>query len=528
MQYEDFEILFSSHCAGVYRVLVLNSPAGQTSAEVPISQELFSAVSSWSQRNSGACTVNGSPEISDRDLASMRPSSTPPNIKRLGSLLFDTLFAGEVRVCYDESRGSLRSKPDTGLRIKIHMFPNEADTLPLCSLPWELLFHERTRDFLSLDKRHSIIRYMDVPRAVENASIELPLRVGVLISGPSDLSQLDLDQEAGLIGSAWKRYGDVKFDLLKCAEIESFRKQLLVGNYNVFHFAGHGSFDLNGGSLVFEKLGRAQPANAEIISHLVRGIESIKLIFLNACRTGLIFNKQQTDPFAGLASSLILAGVPAVVAMQYPFSDRAALTFSSAFYSYLSSGASLDTAMTEGRLAILADNPASVEWGTPTLLTRLPNGNLFGHSMLGTSEENYKAGVHELYEHRPSRAEEHFKKALALDPKHFKAATCLCLCQMSEKPLISLPLSLAQGLNDRLITIAKSGDLESKYLAKLLLGILRYDFFLPRNLEPRELPSRGLFLELGHGKPDSQEKLLLENVYFSRKSALLFNLDKAG
>ena len=73
---------------------------------------------------------------------------------------------------------------------------------------------------------------------------------------------------------------------------------------------------------------------------------------------------------ANVASSLVLGGMPAVVAMQLPISDQAAITFSRTFYQCLAAGEPVDAAVAEGRQAIHSENPAAFEWATPILFLR--------------------------------------------------------------------------------------------------------------------------------------------------------------
>jgi hypothetical protein len=73
---------------------------------------------------------------------------------------------------------------------------------------------------------------------------------------------------------------------------------------------------------------------------------------------------------------LIRSAVPAVVGMQFSISDRAAARFAEAFYRSLAQGAAVDTAVTRGRLEILRDR-TSLEWATPALHLRVPDGRLF-------------------------------------------------------------------------------------------------------------------------------------------------------
>ena len=58
----------------------------------------------------------------------------------------------------------------------------------------------------------------------------------------------------------------------------------------------------------------------------------LRLVVLNSCegaRTTL------TDPYAGVATTLVQLGVPAVVAMQFEISDRAAIVFAEELYTNL-------------------------------------------------------------------------------------------------------------------------------------------------------------------------------------------------
>ena len=84
-----------------------------------------------------------------------------------------------------------------------------------------------------------------------------------------------------------------------------------------------------------------------------------------------------TEPFFRIATSLVRAGLPAVVAMQFEITDPAAIAFSHAFYRRLASTGDVDTATTEGRLAIRRQDRGSLEWITPVLLQRGYDGRLF-------------------------------------------------------------------------------------------------------------------------------------------------------
>jgi len=84
----------------------------------------------------------------------------------------------------------------------------------------------------------------------------------------------------------------------------------------------------------------------------------------------------RTDPFAGIAQSLVQGNLPAAIAMQFEISDDAAITFASEFYRSIADGLPIDSALAEARLAIFAQDNG-LEWGTPVLYLRSPNGEIF-------------------------------------------------------------------------------------------------------------------------------------------------------
>ena len=63
--------------------------------------------------------------------------------------------------------------------------------------------------------------------------------------------------------------------------------------------------------------------------------------------------------------------------MQYEITDRAAIEFARTFYEAVSDEMPLDAAVAEARKAISVSIADTVEWGTPVLFMRSPDGVLF-------------------------------------------------------------------------------------------------------------------------------------------------------
>ena len=83
------------------------------------------------------------------------------------------------------------------------------------------------------------------------------------------------------------------------------------------------------------------------------------------------------DIFSSTASILVRRGIPAVVAMQYPVTDRAAVEFARSFYESLADGLPVDASVAEARKAVSFAIADTAEWGTPVLFMRTSDGRVF-------------------------------------------------------------------------------------------------------------------------------------------------------
>jgi chorismate mutase len=71
----------------------------------------------------------------------------------------------------------------------------------------------------------------------------------------------------------------------------------------------------------------------------------------------------------------VRSGIPAVVAMQYEITDRAAIEFSRSFYDAVADRLPIDAAVAEARTAVKMGS--ALEWGTPVLYMRSEDGLIF-------------------------------------------------------------------------------------------------------------------------------------------------------
>ena len=154
-------------------------------------------------------------------------------------------------------------------------------------------------------------------------------------------------------------------------------KTLQTQTFHALHYIGHGVYDRDAerGVLLFEDDGGwARPVSGDKLGMILHDFSSLRLAVLNACEGA---RTARTDPFAGVAGSLVQRDIPAVVAMQFEISDEAAIVFGGGFYQPLAAGSPVDASLAAARLAMLAERSDDIEWGTPVLFMRVPDGRIF-------------------------------------------------------------------------------------------------------------------------------------------------------
>jgi hypothetical protein len=360
MEYRDFDLLIERSGQG-YRAQVLESPAGQATADftLPFSDlELENVLLRL-----------GRPVRTVRRLESTEMSTA----KSFGSALFNAVFSGDVRAC-------LRSSVDEGKRegVGIRVRLRLADPA-LADLPWEFLYVQSVNRFLALSVQTPLVRYMDLAEVLQPIVVSPPIHVLAMISSPTDYPSLDVEGE-------WQRLNDALADLIKAgtlslermeeATLPALQRRLRRSQYHIFHFIGHGEFDqtLQEGVLLLEReKQRGHRVGSQYLGMLLHDHESLRVAVLNACE-GARSSKQ--DPFAGSAQTLVQQGIPAVIAMQFEIADDVAQTFAHELYGALADSYPIDAAVTEARKAIFAMG-REVEWATPVLYLRAPDGRIF-------------------------------------------------------------------------------------------------------------------------------------------------------
>lgn len=344
MEYADFDLQLGPRIGESLHVQVLRSPAGAGAAQVPLAPLL--------------------------ELAGAHHQ--PP--AAVGTALFQMLFQGRVGNLFHASLHSLQKVgPQSGLRLRLHFGSDDPDLVRLLQVPWELLYRPETEDFLALHPATPVVRSVDIPKPAVLPPFEPPLRL-LAVSGAQDPTYpLDLAGELRQLEKTLRGNPEIEVEPLTEPEPQALRDALAAQPFHVLHYMGHGVFDdrTGSGSLLWRDAGGgSRPLDGRHLATKLRGIDSLRLVVLNACDTARAGGAAGRDPFAGVATALVLAGIPAVVAMQSPIDDAYALVFSAAFYRQLARGRSVEEAMAEGRQAIYSQGRSGADWAVPVLFLR--------------------------------------------------------------------------------------------------------------------------------------------------------------
>ena len=255
-----------------------------------------------------------------------------------------------------------------------------------------------------------------------------------MISSPSDYPQLDVKRETAKMTEALgdlEQRGLVTVERQEDATLAELQRRLRNGQYHIFHFVGHGGFDAQAedGLLMLEdQENRGRRVSAQFLGTLLHDHRPLRLAVLNACEGA---RASRGDPFAGTAQSLVQQGIPAVIAMQFEVTDEAAICFTREFYSAIAVGYPVDAALAEARKAIFAE-VSEIEWGTPVLYMRSPDGKVFELEQISEPARKQLHITSLMIAARTATASDDHRTAidklnqvLALEPENGEAATLL-------------------------------------------------------------------------------------------------------
>ncbi len=355
MRYHDFTLTITEHEKQGYDLTAISSETGRVSVVLPLPppelQEQFGRVS-----------------------AVLHGGASNAAAQAAGEALFRWVAPGPVeshlRVAWDRAQ---RSR--AGLRIRFSIDPAE-----IAAWPWELLRDPARGHVFATSPSTLLVRYYDQIQhfgSLVEQETELPLRLLLVLPTTPDLR---LTQERENI----ERVVATMPQVLRLHVLEGLVTRtdltdaLLVGNYDIVHFSGHGAFMEGRGYIGLNRPdGKPDWMDGLALSQVAVNHPSLRLVILNVCSSGRV---DDARAFQGLAPQLVRAGIPAVLAMQYPVADDAAITFAHEFYKSLCLGdgaGQVDVAVAYGRSMLAIVHPHGLAWTTPVLYTHAADGVIY-------------------------------------------------------------------------------------------------------------------------------------------------------
>ncbi|MBN1201765.1 MAG: CHAT domain-containing protein [Anaerolineae bacterium] len=286
-----------------------------------------------------------------------RMADQPTFHEQVGRGLFRALFPGKLGELYRAAHTQALTQGEP-LALELRF---DRDLTHIARYPWELI-HDGTR-FLLQASAVNLARYITAPEPSRPLSTARPLQVLVVSAHPKDRPPLASEFEA--LKQAF--IVPIREDQLDLATLvpptwDMLMEWLIAGAPGVLHFEGHGAFEQTG-FLIFEDAdGEADPINAATLAAALYGSD-LRLAVLSACETSKVAGKSL---LGSVAPSLILAGIPAVIAMQQSLPDDAALRFARGFYTALLAGQDIEAAVAAGRKQLIR----TTFWHVPTLYLR--------------------------------------------------------------------------------------------------------------------------------------------------------------
>jgi CHAT domain-containing protein len=296
----------------------------------------------------------------------------------LGVRLFRAAFADQVGTLFVLTNREA-TRANRGLRLRLLL-----EAAELAELPWEIVRPPDWSFAPALSERAPIVRQIDLLGEHRGLDVDGPLDVLLVAAQPTDQNPLALEREKQNIRQILEpleRGGKVRVTDLGRARKPAVLDALRQGRHHVLHFMMHADYDPGrerGALLLEDEAGRSALLEAEefAVALFTNPQTVTRLVIFNACRSA---NDSAIRPGRGLAAAAVRLNLPAVVAMQFPISDPAAIEFAREFYVRLVQGQGVDEAIARARYAIRFNTPDATrdEWIIPVLYLRSKEMRLF-------------------------------------------------------------------------------------------------------------------------------------------------------
>lgn len=285
------------------------------------------------------------------------PDVKVTDLSDAGKFLGGLLLTPTVRELFCEAYSALGGSE--GLRLRIRC---KDDIMK--QLPWEFARIDMGDGAeptpLAVNPRLSLVRYEELQVPPPQPGLRTELVVSSLDAGRAGgTSYVDLPPDPPDIP---RRYNALPVDVLLVdpPTRESLEVALHGQRVDIFHFSGHGERPKSAGSPSGLVLDYADRRGADILTGTdlapILDRAGVSLAVLSACHSG-----------GGLAQELVHTGIPIVVAMQHQIEATHAVEFNKSFYASLFSGATVDEAVSCGRIRL---HELGAHYGRPVLYHR--------------------------------------------------------------------------------------------------------------------------------------------------------------
>lgn len=375
MVYRDFDLRIARK-GDMYTAEVTRSPAGVSATE---------DLSSWPFGNEPDRMLLM--ELENAVLKSRNSRSGPilsPEekiLREFGADLFKCVLrdSRSVAAMYSGSVSQVKGLPDVGLRINLQVDPPE-----MANLPWEYVFDDQAeKSYLCLRTKYPVVRRLGAPAQSRVTGEHTPVRVlAMLVNLSGEWSLKDAERERRSLGAIFQTPGlQVDFCWNLRATKDSLYDLMEQGPWDIFHFIGHGGTEYKtdadnkrhseGFVVMDDGHGKPDKVRASVLADMLESGE-VKLAVFNCC--------EGARGSSSVAASLVAAGIPMAIAMQFAITDASAVRFSEGFYKKLVAGHTVERALTAARKFVRGESDA--EWALPVLFTQA-NSSTFFEERLG-------------------------------------------------------------------------------------------------------------------------------------------------
>ncbi len=301
------------------------------------------------------------------------PSSR--NLAELGHQLYNALFYGSLRDSWMMAQAIAQNQRQV-LRLRLGLKGNR-----LPRLPWEVL-HAGDRPLATgtdvAFSRYQLNTRLWRPHQPFLPKLNQPLKILMVISGPSDQETLELLQEASHLQEELRSRSPnelpaIQLTILEQPGREQLTQALEQGQYQIFHYAGHSNLGESGGDvyLVSNKTGLTETLNGDDLAGLLVN-NGVQVAVFNSCRGAYTAASAGRGTDKGnegnLAEALVKRGVPGVLAMAERIPDEVALTLTRLLYRNLNQGYPIDLSLSRARQGLIsAYGSNQLYWALPVL-----------------------------------------------------------------------------------------------------------------------------------------------------------------